>query len=217
MLITNDLPNSHFLYAATVPVTSGDEAISAIVTLEQELSDISKKFARNCIGLAAPQIGMSKSVAIIRHRGVVINLINPSILSVEREFVSTGEGCLSLPGRLFKVPRFKTVKIKNHALWQSPFGSIPAGANINGVNLSGRSIQKGMFLVPIEQTFVFENPEEDFGGIICVAVQHEEEHMRGIVLDKKDGAVEDFSASKVGRNDPCPCGSGKKFKKCCLS
>lgn len=24
-------------------------------------------------------------------------------------------------------------------------------------------------------------------------------------------------ASKVGRNDPCPCGSGKKHKKCCLS
>ncbi|MEJ5359318.1 MAG: preprotein translocase subunit SecA [Desulfobacterales bacterium] len=23
------------------------------------------------------------------------------------------------------------------------------------------------------------------------------------------------SAKKVGRNDPCPCGSGKKFKKCC--
>lgn len=22
--------------------------------------------------------------------------------------------------------------------------------------------------------------------------------------------------SKIGRNDPCPCGSGKKFKKCCL-
>jgi hypothetical protein len=25
------------------------------------------------------------------------------------------------------------------------------------------------------------------------------------------------AGSKVGRNDPCPCGSGKKFKKCCLS
>ena len=23
--------------------------------------------------------------------------------------------------------------------------------------------------------------------------------------------------SKLGRNDPCPCGSGKKYKKCCLS
>ena len=25
------------------------------------------------------------------------------------------------------------------------------------------------------------------------------------------------SAPKVGRNDPCPCGSGKKYKKCCGS
>jgi preprotein translocase subunit SecA len=23
-------------------------------------------------------------------------------------------------------------------------------------------------------------------------------------------------SNKVGRNDPCPCGSGKKYKKCCL-
>jgi preprotein translocase subunit SecA len=23
------------------------------------------------------------------------------------------------------------------------------------------------------------------------------------------------SGEKVGRNDPCPCGSGKKYKKCC--
>jgi hypothetical protein len=23
--------------------------------------------------------------------------------------------------------------------------------------------------------------------------------------------------TKTGRNDPCPCGSGKKYKKCCLS
>ncbi len=24
-------------------------------------------------------------------------------------------------------------------------------------------------------------------------------------------------SQRVGRNDPCPCGSGKKYKKCCLS
>ncbi|MEY4631795.1 MAG: hypothetical protein RIQ81_1915 [Pseudomonadota bacterium] len=23
------------------------------------------------------------------------------------------------------------------------------------------------------------------------------------------------TSPKTGRNDPCPCGSGKKFKKCC--
>jgi preprotein translocase subunit SecA len=22
-------------------------------------------------------------------------------------------------------------------------------------------------------------------------------------------------SDKIGRNDPCPCGSGKKYKKCC--
>ncbi len=24
------------------------------------------------------------------------------------------------------------------------------------------------------------------------------------------------SSEEVGRNDPCPCGSGKKYKRCCL-
>jgi SWIM/SEC-C metal-binding protein len=24
------------------------------------------------------------------------------------------------------------------------------------------------------------------------------------------------AAPKIGRNDPCPCGSGKKLKKCCV-
>lgn len=30
------------------------------------------------------------------------------------------------------------------------------------------------------------------------------------------GRTAPASAPRVGRNDPCPCGSGKKFKKCCL-
>ncbi len=25
------------------------------------------------------------------------------------------------------------------------------------------------------------------------------------------------ASPKIGRNDPCPCGSGKKHKKCCLA
>ncbi|WP_305259749.1 SEC-C metal-binding domain-containing protein [Nitrosomonas sp.] len=24
-------------------------------------------------------------------------------------------------------------------------------------------------------------------------------------------------AKKIGRNDPCPCGNGRKYKKCCLN
>ena len=34
--------------------------------------------------------------------------------------------------------------------------------------------------------------------------------------DVDDGRVEPYRAPvKVGRNEPCPCGSGKKYKKCC--
>jgi len=30
-----------------------------------------------------------------------------------------------------------------------------------------------------------------------------------------EASRETVLSSKVGRNDPCPCGSGKKYKKCC--
>ncbi len=33
--------------------------------------------------------------------------------------------------------------------------------------------------------------------------------------ESTEPAVPYVASSKVGRNDPCPCGSGKKFKKCC--
>lgn len=49
----------------------------------------------------------------------------------------------------------------------------------------------------------------------------DEEAFRRFVEKKNEGLVEQddmpgfFHGEKVGRNDPCPCGSGKKFKKCC--
>ena len=33
--------------------------------------------------------------------------------------------------------------------------------------------------------------------------------------EEKPKLPENIDLSKIGRNDPCPCGSGKKFKKCC--
>ena len=42
------------------------------------------------------------------------------------------------------------------------------------------------------------------------------------VLDYLDDTLTDLTelnkpdwGDSVGRNDPCPCGSGRKFKKCC--
>ncbi len=35
-------------------------------------------------------------------------------------------------------------------------------------------------------------------------------------VKKEEKRAQVSSSEKVGRNDPCPCGSGKKYKKCCL-
>lgn len=46
-----------------------------------------------------------------------------------------------------------------------------------------------------------------------------DEHMEGVLQSlglKKGKKIQPPKNKKVGRNDPCPCGSGLKFKKCCL-
>ena len=55
----------------------------------------------------------------------------------------------------------------------------------------------------------------------------EHEHVEGALFGREDGRwvytgqvnepgkTVRREAPKVGRNDPCPCGSGKKYKKCC--
>jgi uncharacterized protein len=41
------------------------------------------------------------------------------------------------------------------------------------------------------------------------------QHNNSEVASKKTFSVEDRNSPKIGRNEPCPCGSGKKYKKCC--
>jgi hypothetical protein len=33
---------------------------------------------------------------------------------------------------------------------------------------------------------------------------------------RNDSVEKELKGKKVGRNEPCPCGSGKKYKKCCM-
>ena len=41
-------------------------------------------------------------------------------------------------------------------------------------------------------------------------------HKRAGVTDQNIQPAEPVKKKKIGRNEPCPCGSGKKYKKCCL-
>ncbi len=69
----------------------------------------------------------------------------------------------------------------------------------------------GRLLIAEENEFGIDVTREvkDFEALI---VQHELDHMDGILLyQRKAQPVED-----IGRNEPCPCGSGKKYKRCCI-
>jgi peptide deformylase len=48
-------------------------------------------------------------------------------------------------------------------------------------------------------------------GTEAQIIQHEIDHMNGVLI------LERVFKQLPGRNDPCYCGSGRKFKKCCLS
>ena len=58
-------------------------------------------------------------------------------------------------------------------------------------------------------------------GVALAAIEPNVREIHAYWLERRS---EDVSASqpvrrsepRVGRNDPCPCGSGKKYKKCCL-
>lgn len=54
-------------------------------------------------------------------------------------------------------------------------------------------------------------------GLLPVIFQHEVDHMNGkTIFDRKRQPIRRGSP-KIGRNRPCSCGSGKKYKKCCLN
>ena len=57
---------------------------------------------------------------------------------------------------------------------------------------------------------------DSHGDAFLAAVKSGVAHRDGVAITEK-GRTFVHRADKTGRNDPCPCGSGKKFKKCCGS
>jgi hypothetical protein len=67
---------------------------------------------------------------------------------------------------------------------------------------------------------LFGDTVEELAGWYCFTEQYREDQERWqrraeADLARSQGVQNPFKG--VGRNDPCPCGSGKKFKKCCLA
>ena len=61
-------------------------------------------------------------------------------------------------------------------------------------------------MVDAKADWLYELPQWD-------AIFTEEKRKELYMEQKKSGTI--IKPHKIGRNDPCPCGSGKKYKHCC--
>ena len=65
-------------------------------------------------------------------------------------------------------------------------------------------------------TFGAGDTELDLLESVCV--QHEIDHLNGMrILDRAQQLTIRREKPKIGRNELCHCGSGKKYKRCCIS
>ncbi len=71
------------------------------------------------------------------------------------------------------------------------------------------TIFKTKISIPEEAVGVFEQAPKNYTHSEYSSLHKEEEKA------KTKAVTPQISTKKAGRNDPCPCGSGKKYKKCC--
>ena len=65
-----------------------------------------------------------------------------------------------------------------------------------------------------QQRLAAKSTMEDFTRNIQRKKEREMEQLQFVGGDGSTGATPVVAGAKTGRNDPCPCGSGKKYKKC---
>ena len=101
-------------------VIYGDDVLNKKCRVVDKIDDRTKTligdmfetlYKSNGVGLAAPQVGVLKRIAVIDTDENPIVLINPEILSEEGEQTGT-EGCLSIPGRSGQVERPKKIAVE---------------------------------------------------------------------------------------------------------
>jgi hypothetical protein len=89
--------------------------------------------------------------------------------------------------------------------------------------LTTRDVRIGAACARAIVTLLIRHPgvfKDDKGGPICESYQDERDLLVRITAPYEAFSmfqIDKPKAIEVGRNRPCPCGSGKKYKKCCLA
>lgn len=80
--------------------------------LIQDLLDTAHKHSPNCVGLAAPQIGVHKRVIVVLTNAGFTPMINPVIFWKDlKSKYTTFESCLSIDGE-HETKRFRKIKVE---------------------------------------------------------------------------------------------------------
>jgi len=152
------------------------------------------------LGLAANQVGYDASVAVVNVKEPLI-LINP-VIKEQWDEVPYYEGCLSYPQKGIKTKRYRNVIVHT----EQEDGDL----YFSGVETPGEG--KGSWESSTK------NKDDKLQLLESICVQHEIDHLYGkTILDREDKSEPIQVKKKIGRNDPCYCGSRKKYKKCCIN
>lgn len=73
---------------------------------------VNTMYQNNGIGLAAPQVGILKSIIVVDVKGEPLVLINPEIVSKSTDTIAMEEGCLSIPGEYKDIRRPDRITVK---------------------------------------------------------------------------------------------------------
>lgn len=82
--------------------------------IKQQIFDMIETMKKeDGVGLAANQIGkLNRLIITTNNNNEIIPLINPEIIKHSFSKVKSEEGCLSVPGRIGTVKRFKKIKVR---------------------------------------------------------------------------------------------------------
>ena len=150
------------------------------------------------LGLAANQVGIDASVAVVNVREPII-LINPEVVEVSEE-IPYYEGCLSFKGKGIQTKRYKNIVITT----EQEEGELYFSGAENPSDGKGSWEKKSS-----------DKQDEELRTLEAVCIQHEIDHLNGMTIHDRQIITTVVNDDKIGRNDPCHCGSGKKYKKCC--
>lgn len=78
--------------------------------LAEDMKETMEK--KDGVGLAAPQVGISKQIIVVQGEDGPEVFINPKIIRKSRKGEVLEEGCLSLPGLFLKISRAKEVEVE---------------------------------------------------------------------------------------------------------